>query len=115
MTYVRRSAGGDRPILLHGRGSRRGSVDSDSNCSDDGSGGSSGEAMLVDPIKPTLQAPGTKRLNLEHDKLLSNFDSIFNLRHYTAGAVMVVVVVAVAAVVVVSEAGAYTRSLFSST
>jgi hypothetical protein len=71
--------------------------------------------MLVDPIKPTLQAPGTKRLNLEHDKLLSNFDSIFNLRHYTAGAVMVVVVVAVAAVVVVSEAGAYTRSLFSST
>jgi len=26
----------------------------------------------VDPIKPTLKAPGTQRLKLKHDKLLSN-------------------------------------------
>jgi len=30
-----------------------------------------GEAMQVDPMKPTLKAPGTKRLKLKYDKLLS--------------------------------------------
>jgi len=34
-------------------------------------------------MKPTLKAPGTKRLKLEHDKLLSNFAFNFNLRRYT--------------------------------
>jgi hypothetical protein len=29
-----------------------------------------GEAVQVDPIKPTLKAPGTKRLNLKYDEVL---------------------------------------------
>ena len=43
--------------------------------------------MQVDPIKLTLQAPGTQRLKLKGDKLLSsfafNFAFKFNLRRYT--------------------------------
>ena len=39
--------------------------------------------MQVDPIKPTLKAPGTERLKLEQDGLLSNFGFKFNLRHYS--------------------------------
>ena len=39
--------------------------------------------MQVDPIKPTLKAPGSKRLKLEHEKLLSSFAVNFNLRRYT--------------------------------
>jgi hypothetical protein len=31
-------------------------------------------------MKPTLKAPGSKLLKLEHEKLLSNFDFNFNLR-----------------------------------
>jgi len=44
--------------------------------------------VQVDPIKPTLKAPGTKRLKLNYDKLLSNVAFKFNLRRYTRGAVM---------------------------
>ena len=38
--------------------------------------------MPVDPIKPTLKAPGTKRLKLKDDELLSSFAFKFNLRRY---------------------------------
>ena len=38
--------------------------------------------MQVDPIKPTLNAPGTKRLTLKCDGQLSNFAFNFNLRRY---------------------------------
>jgi hypothetical protein len=38
--------------------------------------------VQVDPIKPTLKAPGTKRLKLDHDEPLSNFAFKINLRHY---------------------------------
>ena len=38
--------------------------------------------VLVDPFKSTLKAPGTKRLKLKYDKLLSNFAFNFNLRRY---------------------------------
>ena len=38
--------------------------------------------MQVDPIKPTLKAPGNKRLNLESDEQLSSFAFKFNLRCY---------------------------------
>ena len=38
--------------------------------------------MLVDPMKPILNAPGRTRLKLEHVKLLSNFAFNFNLRRY---------------------------------
>jgi len=36
----------------------------------------------VDPIKPTMQAPGIKLLKLKYDKPLSNFAFKFNLRRY---------------------------------
>jgi hypothetical protein len=42
-----------------------------------------GRAMQVDPIKPTLKAPGTKILNLKYYKLLSGFAYKANLRRYT--------------------------------
>ena len=39
--------------------------------------------MQVDPVKPTLKAPGPERLRLDFDRLLSNFAFGFNLRRYT--------------------------------
>ena len=44
--------------------------------------------MQVSPIKPTLKAPGTKRLKLNNDKLLSNFAFKFNLRRYIEAALL---------------------------
>ena len=41
-----------------------------------------GRAVQVDPIKPTLKAPGTKRLKLKYNVLLSTFAFKFNLRRY---------------------------------
>jgi hypothetical protein len=41
-----------------------------------------GEAVQADPNKPTLKAPGTRRLKLEFDELLSSFGFKFNLRRY---------------------------------
>jgi len=41
-----------------------------------------GRAVQVDPIKPTLKAPGTQRLNLKCDGPLSNVAFKFNLRRY---------------------------------
>ena len=41
-----------------------------------------GRAVQVDPIKLTLRAPGTKRLKVKYEALLSNFAFKFNLRHY---------------------------------
>jgi hypothetical protein len=38
--------------------------------------------VQVDPIKPKLKAPVTKRLKLQCDKLLSSFAFNFKLRHY---------------------------------
>ena len=32
-----------------------------------------GREVQVDPIRPTLKAPGTKRLEFEYDELLSSF------------------------------------------
>ena len=42
-----------------------------------------GKAVQVEPIKPTLNAPGTKRLTLKPDEPLSILGSSFNLRRYT--------------------------------
>jgi hypothetical protein len=39
--------------------------------------------VQVDPIKPTLKAPGTKRLKLKRDEPLSKFALKFKLRLYT--------------------------------
>ena len=45
-----------------------------------------GRAVQVDPMKPRLKPPGTKRLKLKCDILLSNYAFIFNLRRYSEGA-----------------------------
>ena len=45
-----------------------------------------GRAVQVDPIKPTLKAPGSGRLKLKCDEPLSNFAFKFNLRRYTQAA-----------------------------
>ena len=42
-----------------------------------------GRAVQVDPFKPTLKAPVSKRLKLKYDILLSNFAFRFNLRRYS--------------------------------
>jgi HPt (histidine-containing phosphotransfer) domain-containing protein len=42
-----------------------------------------GRAVQVDPMKPQLKAPGTKRLKLNYDAPLSSFAFNFSLRHYT--------------------------------
>ena len=44
-----------------------------------------GKAVQVDPIKPTLKAPGIQLLNLTYDIPLSNFAFKFNLRRYILG------------------------------
>jgi hypothetical protein len=44
------------------------------------------KAVQVDPIKPTLKAPGIKLLKLTYDKPLSNFAFKFKLRRYTLAA-----------------------------
>ena len=44
-----------------------------------------GRAVQVDPMKPSLKAPGTNRLKVKYDDPLSNFPFIFNLRCYTWG------------------------------
>ena len=44
--------------------------------------------MQVDPIKPKLKAPGTKRLKLQCDEALSNFSFTFNLHRYSKARAM---------------------------
>ena len=43
-----------------------------------------GRAVQVDPIKPKLKPPGTKRLKLEHEEVHSDCALRFNLHRYTA-------------------------------
>jgi hypothetical protein len=86
-----------------------------------------GRAVQVDPMKPTLKAPGTKRLKLKHDQPLRNFAFKFKLRRYDMGCDEAVSppttnvsnsVPFGACSTPPSDAwaaGAYTRSLFSST
>jgi len=52
---------------------------------EEGSDRAHGRAVQVDPIKPMLKPPGTKRLKLECAELGSNFAFNFNLRRYTTG------------------------------
>jgi hypothetical protein len=42
--------------------------------------------VQVDPMKPKLEAPGTKRLKLKCGLLLSNSTFSFNLRRYNKAA-----------------------------
>ena len=39
--------------------------------------------MQVEPMKPVLKAPGSKRLKLKHDWPLSKFAFNFNSRRYS--------------------------------
>jgi len=39
--------------------------------------------VQLDPVKPTLKAPGTMPLTLKYDKLPSNSAFNFDLRRYT--------------------------------
>ena len=48
-------------------------------------GASLGRAAQVDPIKPMLNLPGTKRLKLKCDEPLSRFAFKFKLRRYSWG------------------------------
>ena len=48
-----------------------------------GQRGGPGEAVQLDPMKPDMKPPGSKRLNLKSEVLLSNFYFKFNLRCYT--------------------------------
>ena len=47
----------------------------------------SGKAVQVDPIKPTLKAPGTNRLKLKYDQLLSSFAIKLKLRPSRVGTI----------------------------
>jgi hypothetical protein len=38
--------------------------------------------VQVDPIRPALKSPGSERLKLKSEELLSNFGFKFNLRRY---------------------------------
>ena len=44
-----------------------------------------GRAVQVDPIKPALKAPGTKRLKMIYNGPVSNFAFNFDLRRYISG------------------------------
>jgi hypothetical protein len=48
----------------------------------EGRGHLPGMAVQVNPMKPTLKAPGAKRLKLNYVELLSNFAFNFNLSRY---------------------------------
>ena len=74
--------------------------------------------MHVDPMKPLLKAPVTKRLKLKCDELLSSFAFKFNLRRYIeidADKRTMNVLDIAGAEWEARKAGAYTRPTFSST
>jgi hypothetical protein len=51
--------------------------------------GQCGRVVQAEPIRPTLKAPGTKRLELKCDEPVSEFASKFNWRRYNVVAGMV--------------------------
>ena len=66
--------------------------------------------MQVDPVNPTLKAPGTKRLKLKYYELLSISAFAFKLRRYIEAHMA-----AHTALLLQIQAAAYTRPFFSST
>jgi hypothetical protein len=69
--------------------------------------------VQLDPIKPKLKPPGTKRLKLKRDILLSIFAFKFNLRHYIKA--VNAWLGPTGTVSPLHTAGAYTRPPFTST
>jgi len=49
---------------------------------DSGTNAARGRAVQVDPMKPKFKPPGTRRLKLKFDTLLSTSGLKFNLRRY---------------------------------
>ena len=76
-------------------------------------GAGRGWAVQVDPIKPTLKAPGPQPLKLKRDALLSSLAFEFNLRRSTEASTKRAVWWGVSGDA--SLTGAYTRPLLSST
>jgi hypothetical protein len=68
-----------------------------------------GTAVPVDPTKPMLKPPGTKRSKLKYDESTYNFAFNFNLRRYIVDFELQLCDVQP------SAAGAYTSPLLSST
>jgi hypothetical protein len=71
-------------------------------------------AVQVDPIKPKLKPPGTKRLKLSWDILLSTSAFNFNLRRFTMGNPNLYNMVRTTIQKDGWQVGAYTRPLFGS-
>ena len=88
--------------------------------------------VQLDPINPTLKLPGTKRLKVKYDELLSNFGFKFNLRRYNLATAAVLradhvwrtlalaqplnaLVFVYDGLIYAFQAGAYIRPHFSST
>jgi hypothetical protein len=65
---------------------QRGGGDSEGGGGGNGSaaGSTLGRAAQVDPIKPTMKAPVTKRLKLKYDEPLSNLALNFTLRRHSS-------------------------------
>jgi hypothetical protein len=75
-------------------------------------------AVQINPIKPTLKAPGTERLIPKYDTPLSRVAFKFNLRRFILEALLPLIAAAAAAAeggAGGAEAGAYPRPLFGST
>jgi len=66
--------------------------------------------VQLDPIQPTLKAPGTNLLTLEFDEPLSNFALNFNFRCYNEELLKLR-----KKTTTTVQAGVYFRPLFSST
>jgi hypothetical protein len=77
--------------------------------------GSLGKAVQVHPIKPTLKAPGAKRLKLKCDALLSKCAFNFSLRHYSTVELARSGPACLGAAATFAEAGPATNSLLSLT
>jgi len=83
-----------------------------------------GRAVPVDPLKPKLKAPGSKRWKLQCDQLLSSFAFNCNMRRYSVSSSphldfvrknFQYKVMPFGELLAALVAGAYTRTLFSST
>jgi hypothetical protein len=68
----------------------------------------------VDPVKPTLRAPGSERLKLKYEELLSNFGFKLSLRRYSLVCHSYSSERQYSRYRGVHPAGAYTRPLFRS-